>query len=175
MSVKGLEMVWTGSVGLDRTLDLKLDIVVNEKSARAHSVPRQTRRVDDRFSGSRDDRAARRRRRVGVGRFGEAGPRSAIGGNLGGALGGILGGGIRSRPPPRRPNLRTRPIRRAVPEPSRRLRHSVPRAEAPHDTASVGTSRSPADLATRSGFEAGARLAADASEEASALQRGNGD
>lgn len=119
MSVKGLEMVWTGSVGLDRTLDLKLDIVVND-SLRAR-VPFLSRLAVTTLSMPVRGTTARPEVNVGsvLTDLAKQAALGSLGGNVGGVLGGILGGRD-SKPAPQPktdPPPTTDPGRRPTTEP----------------------------------------------------------
>ncbi len=119
MSVKGLQLVWTGTVGLDRTLDLKLDIVVND-ALRAR-IPFLNKLAVD--TVSMPVRGTTSRPDVDLGSvLADLAKQAAIGslgGNVGGVLGGILGGrDSKPAPPPKtEPPSPTDPTRRPATEP----------------------------------------------------------
>ena len=119
MSVKGLQMVWTGTVGLDRTLDLKLDIVVND-ALRAR-IPFLNKLAVDTVSMPVRGTTARPDVDLGsvLADLAKQAAIGSLGGNLGGVLGGILGGrDSKPAPPPKTdPPAPTDPARRPTTEP----------------------------------------------------------
>jgi len=112
-------MVWTGTVGLDRTLDLKLDIVVND-ALRAR-IPFLNKLAVDTVSMPVRGTTARPDVDLGsvLADLAKQAAIGSLGGNLGGVLGGILGGrDSKPTPPPKTdPPAPTDPARRPTTEP----------------------------------------------------------